>query len=139
MLHLFFCIRLMSINITFCIFEGAPRSSPFMPPVPKVWTKTNSSVVLTYTIVAHPPPSTSSAFVWRKKVNDHWVIINDTRRLQILISQDRLQTNLSILQVQDDDFANYRVKVDNDIGSTEQTFVIQANGNNMMSFTKHFF
>ncbi|KAH3811415.1 hypothetical protein DPMN_139825 [Dreissena polymorpha] len=105
----------------------APRSSPFMPATPKVWTKTNSSVTLTYTIVAYPPPSSSSAFVWRKKVNEEWFIVNATRRLHIQISQDRLQTNLSILQVQEDDFTNYTVKVNNDIGTTEQTFVILAN------------
>ncbi|KAH3813984.1 hypothetical protein DPMN_142459 [Dreissena polymorpha] len=35
-------------------------------------------------------------------------------------------TNLSIVQVQKDDFATYTINVDNDIGSTEQTFVIQV-------------
>ncbi|KAH3813787.1 nephrin-like [Dreissena polymorpha] len=105
----------------------APRSSPFMPPAPKVMTKINSSLILTYTIVAYPPPSTSSAFVWRKKVNEDWFVVNDSRRLHIQISQNRLQTNLSIFQVQADDFTNYTVKVNNDIGTTEQTFVILVN------------
>ncbi|XP_052218306.1 synaptogenesis protein syg-2-like [Dreissena polymorpha] len=104
----------------------APRSSPFMPPAPKVWTKINSSVILTYTIMAYPPPSSSSAFVWRKKVNEDWFIVNDTSKRHIQISQDRLQTNLSIFQVHADDFTNYTVKVNNDIGTTEQTFVIQT-------------
>ncbi|KAH3813786.1 hypothetical protein DPMN_142254 [Dreissena polymorpha] len=108
------------------IIRCAPRASPFMPPVPKVWTKTNSSVILTYTIVAYPPPRASSAFVWRKQVNNEWFIANDNTRINIQISQDRLQTNLSIVQVQKDDFATYTVNVENDIGSTEQTFVIQA-------------
>ncbi|XP_052214821.1 hemicentin-1-like [Dreissena polymorpha] len=108
------------------IIRCAPRASPFMPPVPKVWTKTNSSVTLTYTIVAYPPPKASSAFVWRKQVNNEWFIVNDDTRINIQISQDRLQTNLSIVQVQKDDFATYTVNVDNDIGSTKQTFVIEA-------------
>ncbi|XP_052218292.1 nephrin-like [Dreissena polymorpha] len=110
----------------FHVETSAPRASPFMPPVPKVWTKTNSSVILTYTIVAHPPPRTSSALVWRKQVNNEWFIVNDNTRINIQISQDRLQTNLSIVQVQKDDFATYTINVDNDIGSTEQTFVIQV-------------
>ncbi|XP_052215966.1 nephrin-like [Dreissena polymorpha] len=108
------------------IIRCAPRASPFMPPIPKVWTKTNSSVILTYTIVAYPPPSASSAFVWRKQVNNEWFIVNAYTRIHIQISQDRLQTNLSIVQVQKDDFATYTVDVDNEIGSSEQTFVIQA-------------
>ncbi|XP_052215965.1 hemicentin-2-like [Dreissena polymorpha] len=45
----------------------APRSSPYLPPVPRVWTKLNSIVILTFIIVAYPPPSASSAFVWRKQ------------------------------------------------------------------------
>ncbi|XP_052219306.1 cell adhesion molecule Dscam2-like isoform X2 [Dreissena polymorpha] len=108
------------------IIRCAPRASPFMPPVPKVWTKTNSSVILTYTIVAYPPPRALSAFVWRKQVKNEWLMVNANTRINIQISQDRLQTNLSIVQVQKDDFATYTVNVDNDIGSTEQTFVIEA-------------
>ncbi|XP_052219311.1 synaptogenesis protein syg-2-like isoform X2 [Dreissena polymorpha] len=118
------------------IIRCAPRASPFMPPVPKVWTKTNSSVILTYTIVAYPPPRASSAFIWRKQVNNEWFIVNDNTRINTQISQDRLQTNLSIVQVQIDDFATYTVNVDNDIGSTEQTFVIQANEE--PAFPEHF-
>ncbi|KAH3814016.1 nephrin-like [Dreissena polymorpha] len=104
----------------------SPRPSPFMPPVPMVWTKSNSSVILTYTIVAYPPPSASDAFVWRKQVNDKWLAINDTSRLHSHISDNRLQTNLSIFNVQEDDFATYMIKVNNDVGATEHTFVIQA-------------
>ncbi|KAH3813779.1 hypothetical protein DPMN_142247 [Dreissena polymorpha] len=108
------------------IIRCAPRASPFMPPIPKAWTKTNSSVILTYTIVAYPPPRASSAYVWLKQVNNEWSIVKDNTRINIHISQDRLQTNLSILQAQVDDFANYKVTVFNDIGSAEQTFAIQA-------------
>ncbi|KAH3813969.1 hypothetical protein DPMN_142443 [Dreissena polymorpha] len=106
----------------------APRPSPFLLPVPNVWTKTNSSVILIYTIVAYPLPSVPSAFVWRKLVSDKWLILNATNRLHIQISDDRLQTNLSILQVNEEDFSSYTVKVDNGIGSSEQAFVIQAKG-----------
>ncbi|KAH3814010.1 hypothetical protein DPMN_142486 [Dreissena polymorpha] len=108
------------------IIRCAPPASPFLPPLRKFWTKTNSSVILTYTVVAYPPPRASSALVWRKQVNNEWSIVNDNTRINTQISQDRLQTNLSIVQVHKDDFATYKVNVENSIGFTEQTFVIQA-------------
>ncbi|XP_052219296.1 tyrosine-protein phosphatase Lar-like isoform X3 [Dreissena polymorpha] len=104
----------------------SPRPSPFMPPVPNVWTKSNSSVILNYTIVAYPAPSASSAFVWLKQVNDKWLIINETSRLHIHISDNRLHTNLSIFNIQEEDFATYMIKVNNAVGATEHAFVIQA-------------
>ncbi|XP_052214825.1 protein turtle-like isoform X2 [Dreissena polymorpha] len=104
----------------------SPRPSPFTTPIVTAYRRRNSSAILSFTIVAYPPPNDASAYVWRKQVDGKWVTLLNNNRFQIRLSNDSLQTNLSISQLQIDDFTNYSVRVNNQVGSTEQTFVIRA-------------
>ncbi|XP_052219293.1 uncharacterized protein LOC127836657 [Dreissena polymorpha] len=115
-------VRELEIKIT-C----SPRSSPFAPPITTVYKRENASAILSCTFVAYPPPNDASAYVWRKQVDGEWVTLHNISRFQIILSNDSLQTNLSISHLQIDDFTNYSVRVNNTVGSTEQTFVIRAN------------
>ncbi|XP_052219165.1 hemicentin-1-like [Dreissena polymorpha] len=115
-------VRNLEIRIT-C----SPRPSPFSPPIATAYRRRNASAILTFTFVAYPLPSDVSAYVWRKKVDDEWVLLQNNSRFRIRISNDGLQTNLSIFHLENDDFTNYSVRVNNHFGSTEQTFVIREN------------
>ncbi|KAH3811399.1 hypothetical protein DPMN_139809 [Dreissena polymorpha] len=115
-------VRELEITIT-C----SPRPSPFSPPIATLYRRRNASAILTFTIVANPPPIDASAYVWRKQVVDKWATLHNNSRFQVRVRNDSLQTNLSISQLQIDDFTNYSVRVNNSLGSTEQTFVIRAN------------
>ncbi|XP_052219302.1 nephrin-like isoform X1 [Dreissena polymorpha] len=115
-------IREIEIKIT-C----SPRPSPFAPPITTVYRRRYSSAILSFTIVAYPPPNDASAYVWRQQIDGEWVTLHNNSRFQVRISNDSLQTNLSVSQLQIDDFTNYSVRVNNNIGSTEQIFAIRAN------------
>ncbi|KAH3814026.1 hypothetical protein DPMN_142503 [Dreissena polymorpha] len=105
----------------------SPRPSTFSPPIPVVYRRRSASATLTFTIVAYPPPNDVSAYIWRKQVDGEWVTLHNNSRFLIRTSNDSLQKNLSISQLKIDDFTNYSVHVNNNLGSTEQSFVIRAN------------
>ncbi|XP_052214822.1 synaptogenesis protein syg-2-like [Dreissena polymorpha] len=107
--------------------QCSPKSSPFAPPITTVYRRRNSSAILSFTIVAYPPPNDASAYVWSKQVDGEWATLHNFDRFQTNISYDRLQTNLFISHLQIDDFTNYSVRVNNHFVSTEQIFVIRAN------------
>ncbi|KAH3779824.1 hypothetical protein DPMN_157631 [Dreissena polymorpha] len=72
----------------------SPRPSPFTPPIKTSFRKINTSVILSFTIVAYPPPNGKTAYSWRKLVEQYWEPLNNTSRHQISISDDRLQSSL---------------------------------------------
>ncbi|XP_052218641.1 nephrin-like isoform X2 [Dreissena polymorpha] len=119
--------KVQQVRTVEILINCAPRPSPFYPVNTTIYRKTNDSVILTFTFVAYPPPSNLDAFVWKKLKSNEWVTLQNSSGFFIHISNDRLQTNLSKWQLHSDDFTNYTVRVNNDIGSWEHSFVIRAN------------
>ncbi|WAR04118.1 HMCN1-like protein [Mya arenaria] len=55
-----------------------------------------------------------------------WVIVRNDTDIDILISEDGLQTQLSFSSVKEDDFGYYRVHVNNELGNYTESFRLQA-------------
>ncbi|XP_052219081.1 nephrin-like isoform X2 [Dreissena polymorpha] len=108
------------------LIQCSPIASPFAPPVTTLRRALNDTAVLTFTIKAYPEPSVTN-FTWFKGVSDGWDILShDYKHYKISVSQDGLQTELTINNVQKDDFGTYRVDVSNTIGSVSEVFTLQA-------------
>ncbi|KAH3814014.1 hypothetical protein DPMN_142490 [Dreissena polymorpha] len=87
--------------------QCSPRSLPFSAPVATVYRRINETAILSFTVVAYPPTIDASAYDWRKQVDSEWKSLHNNSRFQMSISNDRLQTNLSISQLQIDNFTNF--------------------------------
>ncbi|KAH3690941.1 hypothetical protein DPMN_192765 [Dreissena polymorpha] len=104
------------------LIQCYPIASPFAPPVTTLHGAPNDTAVLTFTIKAYPEPSVIN-FTWFKGVSDRWDILShDYKHYKISVSQDGLQTELTINNVQKDDFGTYRVNVSNTISSVSEVF-----------------
>ncbi|WAR06451.1 HMCN2-like protein, partial [Mya arenaria] len=75
--------------------------------------------------------SISSTYVvdilWEKQLSalNTWHIVPNASHIEILISEDGLQTQLSFSSVMQDDFGYYRVHVNNELGNYTETFCLQ--------------
>ncbi|WAR05774.1 LOW QUALITY PROTEIN: hypothetical protein MAR_021143 [Mya arenaria] len=68
--------------------------------------------------------------LWEKQLSalNTWHIVPNASHIEILISEDGLQTQLSFSSVMQDDFGYYRVHVNNELGNYNETFSLQKQG-----------
>ncbi|XP_052805723.1 nephrin-like [Mya arenaria] len=105
----------------------SPRASTLAPTQQNVTTPTNVSAVLTLNFVAFPRPRVAE-IVWENIFpdNDTRVTVRNGSDVDILLSEDRLQTNLSFRSVTPNNFGHYRVHVKNELGNYTTTFILKA-------------
>ncbi|XP_052788383.1 hemicentin-2-like isoform X2 [Mya arenaria] len=105
----------------------APRASTLAPRHQNITSAIGEPAVLTLRLVAFPRPRVAD-FTWENDVSAHdtWVIVRNDANIDILISEDGLQTQLSFSSVKQDDFGYYRVHVNNELGNYTETFRLQA-------------
>ncbi|XP_052803567.1 hemicentin-2-like isoform X2 [Mya arenaria] len=107
----------------------APRASTLDPRKQNVTSATGVPAVLTLTLVAFPRPGVVD-ILWEKQLSalNTWHIVPNASHIEILISEDGLQTQLSFSSVMQDDFGYYRVHVNNELGNYNETFSLQKQG-----------
>ncbi|WAR05729.1 HMCN2-like protein, partial [Mya arenaria] len=90
---------------------------------------TGVPAVLTLKLVAFPRPSVKD-FLWEKKdlATNTWHIVADDTYIDIIISEDGLQTELFFRSVEEKDFGSYIVHVNNELGTYSETFRLLAQG-----------
>ncbi|WAR05316.1 TUTL-like protein [Mya arenaria] len=83
---------------------------------------------LEFTISSTFPRPRVADFVWEKEGSrlDTWHIVSNDTDINILISEDGLQTKLSFSSIKQKDFGFYRVRVSNKLGQFIGTFRLQA-------------
>ncbi|XP_052803569.1 hemicentin-2-like isoform X4 [Mya arenaria] len=116
------------INVTVDV-QCAPRASTLDPRKQNVTSATGVPAVLTLTLVAFPRPGVVD-ILWEKQLSalNTWHIVPNASHIEILISEDGLQTQLSFSSVMQDDFGYYRVHVNNELGNYNETFSLQKQG-----------
>lgn len=96
-------------------FQGTPR------PLHQVKENVTSSkyvpVTLIFTVIAYPEPG-PTGFTWHKEVGTRWTPL--LSNADIHISSTGLQTNLTIMNVSQSDYGQYRITTVNSIGTFEQ-------------------
>ncbi|XP_052217144.1 uncharacterized protein LOC127835014 [Dreissena polymorpha] len=112
--------QLLALNV-YCI----PRASPFSPPLKILYRGPNDTVLFTFTIIAYPKP-TSQDVVWYKRDVGIWKVLSNEANYLVTFSDDSVQTQLKISQVQLTDYADYMVNVSNNLGSTVEVFTLKA-------------
>ncbi|XP_060580489.1 peroxidasin homolog [Ruditapes philippinarum] len=88
-------------------------------------------VTLTFVALAYPEPG-PNGFTWFKEIGSRWtqVLSNEDYK----ISSSGLESNLTILSVSKADFGQYRVSVENSIGSYNQyIFLVRQDLHNISS------
>ncbi|XP_052805720.1 hemicentin-1-like isoform X2 [Mya arenaria] len=105
----------------------APRASSLASRNQSITRSTGVPAVFTLKLVAFPRPRVAD-IIWEKNVSDRntWVIVRNDTDIDILISEDGLQTQLSFSSVKEDDFGYYRVHVNNELGNYTESFRLQA-------------
>ncbi|WAR06618.1 HMCN1-like protein [Mya arenaria] len=116
-----------TISKSVCEDEGAPRASSLASRNQSITRSTGVPAVFTLKLVAFPRPRVAD-IIWEKNVSDRntWVIVRNDTDIDILISEDGLQTQLSFSSVKEDDFGYYRVHVNNELGNYTESFRLQA-------------
>ncbi|XP_052804995.1 nephrin-like isoform X2 [Mya arenaria] len=105
----------------------APRATTLAPINHNVRSATGVPAVLTLKLVAFPRPSVKD-FLWEKKdlATNTWHIVADDTYIDIIISEDGLQTELFFRSVEEKDFGSYIVHVNNELGTYSETFRLLA-------------
>ncbi|XP_052248364.1 nephrin-like isoform X2 [Dreissena polymorpha] len=89
-----------------------PRLSPFIQHSANVTGSLHSSADISVTMIAYPAPT----YTWQKLNDSGWKEIETSSRVSIVTSVDRLQSNVSISDIQEADFGSYRVIAKNSQG-----------------------
>ncbi|XP_060574572.1 titin-like [Ruditapes philippinarum] len=85
----------------------------------------DAPVTLTFEALAYPAPG-PKGFTWYKQRETRWLQILTNEDFQI--SSSGLKTNLTILNVSENDYGQYRVTSENDFGSYNQYFYLLRHG-----------
>ncbi|XP_053398031.1 uncharacterized protein LOC128556554 [Mercenaria mercenaria] len=101
-------------------FTCAPR--PQRQLKHNITSSLNVPVRLSFTAIAYPEPG-PTGFLWHKEEARRWIPLLSNDDLQI--SSSGLQTNLTILNVSQQNFGQYRLTVMNDIGKYEQYMFLE--------------
>ncbi|XP_052219242.1 nephrin-like [Dreissena polymorpha] len=110
----------------FALFVScSPRASPFSPPIKTLYRALNDDVLFIFTIIAYPYPKPQNV-VWYKQDDDSWRVLSDPTNFMNTVSDDSMQIQLKIVNVQLADYTNYMVNVSNELGSTVEVFTLKA-------------
>jgi hypothetical protein len=120
-----------------CIISGAPRQSSTVYPANNVTNVTSEQHVpstLTFRALAYPKPSVR----WYKKQDTSWLelLTNLSNKILMSSSEDRLEYNLTVLNITQSDYGQYRLDITNSFGQHLQIFNLIPNGIYNVHFIK---
>ncbi|XP_052253744.1 hemicentin-1-like isoform X2 [Dreissena polymorpha] len=99
-----------------------PRLSPFVSTITNVTGRLHMPGIIPISVIAYPEPT----FVWQKLNVSNWQTIADTSRVFIATSTNRLQSNVIITNVAQEDFGTYRAIVNNSEGGATFELIFQS-------------
>ncbi|XP_052799876.1 hemicentin-2-like isoform X2 [Mya arenaria] len=111
------------VNKTLTILiRCGPRVPQTVTLIKNVTSDTNVSATLSFTVVAYP---VNVQYVWKKIESETSLrtLVNDSK-VTIVKSEDGLQSNITIGNVQESDFGEYSVTATNTIDSTYEHFYL---------------
>ncbi|WAR01559.1 NPHN-like protein, partial [Mya arenaria] len=109
-------------SISYSEGKSGPRVPQTVTLIKNVTSDTNVSATLSFTVVAYP---VNVQYVWKKIESETSLrtLVNDSK-VTIVKSEDGLQSNITIGNVQESDFGEYSVTATNTIDSTYEHFYL---------------
>lgn len=107
------------------IFTGPPIAFEEQENITVLRVQPNSTARMKFRSVAYPPPE----FSWQKYFNDSWISVANSTSVLVNVSEDRLEFILEIQNIQDSEYGQYKLSLENVEGNLETRFNVTLPGN----------
>jgi hypothetical protein len=113
---------ILALFFVFYDISGTPLLSPELDIITNITSAPNMNATFEFKAIAYPKPT----FKWFKHNGSSWNILIGCKKCKT--KQNELQSSLTIIDINENDYGCYKLKIQNEVGYLEQLYFLQANG-----------